>query len=87
MATPVTHYANDQAGYSHVYSLFAIFSLLFIFNRLSNEGSLRYFLLTGISLGMVLLLRQVNVLVLLFLPFVLGSWERTKELAPLLVKK
>lgn len=87
LATPVSHYANDQAGYSHVYSLFAISSFLFFFKKFSSRGALRYFVLTGVSLGLVLLLRPVNVLVLLFLPFVLGSWERTKELAFFLAKK
>jgi len=87
LATPITHYANDQASYSHVYSVFAIVLFLLCFKKLSNKGSHTYFVLTGMSFGLVLLLRPVNLLVLLFLPFVLGSWVRTKELAMLLANK
>ena len=72
-ATGVTNYANFDAGFSHVYSLFAINAFFYFVRSFFIKNRLKYFILAGIFLGLILLIRQVNMLALLFVPFLAGS--------------
>jgi hypothetical protein len=78
MATSITYYANFDASYSHIYSLFTIGGFLYFTKRYFIQLKTSPFLLACLFLGFTVLIRQVNVLVLLFLPFIAGSWSGFK---------
>lgn len=78
LSTSVTHYANVDAGFSHIYSLFAItLFLYFIKSFLLNKKSI-HFVLACLSLGLIFILRQPNILIILFIPFLAGSLGNLK---------
>ncbi|HHZ63911.1 MAG TPA: hypothetical protein EYN51_00155 [Flavobacteriales bacterium] len=79
LATSVTHYANVDAGFSHVYSLFAITAFLYYVRSYFNERDLSDFLWASLFFGLIILLRQINFLVILFIPFLAGSVNNLKE--------
>ena len=72
-ATPLTRYAHHEAGMSHVYSLFAVTAFLYHLKTYFNSPSSKQILWAALYFGLVVLLRQVNILVLLILPFIAGS--------------
>lgn len=78
-ATGVTNYANFDAGFSHVYSLFAINAFFYFVRSFFIKNRLKYYILSGIFLGLILLIRQINVLALLFVPFLAGSPDNLKK--------
>ena len=79
LGTNVTFYTNYDASFSHVYSLFAINAFLFVVYRYFNLKEIKYFIWACVLLGLILNLRQVNLLVILIIPFLAGSWENLKS--------
>lgn len=71
--TQLVQYASIQPGWSHVYSFCMVSVFLLLTARLAEHPQLRRYAAWGLSLGMILLLRPVNGLVLLALPVVLGN--------------
>ena len=79
LATAVTNYTNYDAGYSHVYSLFAITAFIYFVGSYFKNRNLNHFILACLFLGLILLLRQINVLIILFVPFLAGSIENLRK--------
>jgi hypothetical protein len=79
LATSVTHYANYDAGFSHIYSLFAITAFIYFATAYFKTKILRHFIFACLCLGLILLLRQINILIILFIPFLAGSAKNFKE--------
>jgi len=78
-ATGVTNYANFDAGFSHVYSLFAISAFFYFVRSFFIKSRLKYFILACLFLGLILLIRQINILVVLFVPFLAGESVNLKK--------
>lgn len=78
-STSVTQYASSNAAFSHVYSLFAITAFLYFTRKYFNEKSLYSFLYASLFLGLVVIIRNINVLIILFVPFLAGSQNNLKE--------
>lgn len=79
LATSITHYACNDAAYSHVYSLFVITAFLYFWHKYLSENRGRYFIMLLISLGLIIIIRPVNVLIILFIPFISGDWSHFVE--------
>ncbi|MCX6244915.1 MAG: hypothetical protein NTU98_09440 [Bacteroidetes bacterium] len=79
LATSVTNYANFDAGFSHVYSLFAITAFLYFIASYFKKRDFNHFILACLLFGLILLLRQVNVLIIFFVPFLAGSIKNFKD--------
>ncbi len=79
LATAVTNYANFDAGFNHVYSLFAITTFIYFTRSYFKNSNLNHFLLACLFLGLILILRQINILIILFIPFLAGSSEYFKD--------
>jgi hypothetical protein len=71
-ATNLFFYAFVQPSFSHVYSFFAITLFAFSVRKYFTGGPYRMLLLAAFALGLVVLIRPVNVLVLLAVPFLAG---------------
>ena len=73
LATPISYYVHYEAAFSHVYSFFAI-AAFSAFTRLwFLKGRNSDFLFAAAFFALVLILRQVNGLVLFYVPFLAGS--------------
>jgi len=77
--TNVYYYVVMEPGMSHIYSfafvtLFALSSLKFF-----KIPSPKYFLIGMFALGMLILIRPVDMLVLFSIPFLAGSFEKLKN--------
>ncbi len=78
--TGVTNYTTYDAGFSHVYSLFAI-TAFFYFVRyfFFKKDKIKPFILACAFFGIIILIRQINILVLFFIPFLAGSYDRLNK--------
>ena len=78
-ATGVLHYAYTDAGFSHIYSLFAITAFLYFSYLFFQDLNWRDFLWMCVFFGLVVLIRQINVILIFSLPFIAGSWFHFRE--------
>jgi hypothetical protein len=78
-STSLTLYTNAEASFSHVYSLFALTLFLYLTAKYFRSPSIRLFLLASAILGLVMLLRQVNLIVVFLVPFLAGSLVNLKQ--------
>jgi len=79
LATTVTNYAHFDAAFSHIYSLFAITGFIYFAKSYFSRKELKHFMLACLLLGLVVILRQTNILILLFIPFLAGSMNNLKD--------
>ena len=76
--TQLFYYAFGEPGMSHVYSFcFVTLFLLKIKNWFANQEK-KEVVIASLALGMVFLLRPVNVLILFILPFLAGDFTKLK---------
>ena len=78
LATSVTHYSNYDAGFSHIYSLFAITAFIYFIKSYLHQKKITHFFLGCLFLGLIFILRQPNILIILFIPFLAGSIKELK---------
>jgi len=72
LGTQLLQYSALQPGWSHVYSFFAITLFLLVAHRFGTGGSPRWLVAAAALLGLIVLIRPVNGLVVLAIPVVLG---------------
>ena len=77
--TPIIHYVNTEASYSHVYSFFAITAFFYFVRAFFQDRNYKSFLLAALFFGLIVILRQVNLIAILFLPFLAGSLKELKD--------
>lgn len=73
LATPLLQYTAMQPGWSHVYSFAAIAGFLLAINRISNRAQAAWVVAAGALLGLIVLIRPINVMVLLAIPLVINE--------------
>jgi hypothetical protein len=78
LSTSLTHYLNADAGFSHIYSLFCITAFVYYSLIYFKTHTPKYIVYIAILLGFIIILRQINVLVVLALPFLAGSFHSFK---------
>ncbi len=78
-ATALTHYTYCDSSYSHVYSFFAITAFLYFSKNYFITKSNKSFLLAAFTLGLIVILRQMNGIIIFFLPFISGSAVNFRE--------
>jgi hypothetical protein len=76
--TNLFHYALYEPSMSHVYSFAAVTGFLYFIRCFFLSPSRKYFLLAAAALGIVALLRPVNLVVFLAFPLMAGEWENVK---------
>lgn len=72
LGTTLLQYAALQPGWSHIYSFCAVSVFLLLVHRLTRGASLWWAVAAAMVLGLVVLIRPVNALVLLAVPVVAG---------------
>ncbi len=73
--TNLFYYTIVEPGMSHVYSFAFVAIFLFFAKRLFQRNVATDAITLALALGMVMLIRPVNGLIVLSLPFVAGSWS------------
>lgn len=76
LGTPLIQYAAIQPGWSHVYTFCLVSAFLLSIHHLAMGGSLRNALAAAGLLGLIILVRPVNAVVLLAVPIVQDRTHR-----------
>jgi hypothetical protein len=76
--TNLLYYSVRQPLMSHVYSFFAINGYLYFTTSWFQSNKKTWLFLSGLFLGIVILIRPVNGIVLALIPFLAGGWEPLK---------
>ena len=87
LGTNLFYYSMWQPSMSHVYSFSAINGLLWYFCRVIQSPGLKYITLAGLFLGLTLLIRPTNGIVILFIPFLFSTREEFTTLTGFLKKR
>ncbi len=77
-STSILEYSNQEASFSHIYSLFAITAFFFFCKKYFLSYRSNYFYWACLFLGLIILLRQVNIIIIFFIPFLAGSPKNLK---------
>ena len=78
-ATNLFYYAVVEPGMSHIYSFAFVSIFIFHAKKFLLERESKYLLYLSLVLGMIVLIRPVNGLVVFSLPFLAGSFEVLKS--------
>jgi len=78
-STSIIHYTNIDPAYSHIYSFFALTSFIYLVKKYFENQQIKYFIYACVVLGFIFILRQINVLIILFIPFLATYFETFKQ--------
>lgn len=78
--TTLLNYAVTEPSMSHVYSFALISAFVYYAQKLSSSFSVKGIYTLALIVGLIILVRPVNVLVVLVLPFFYNSWEAFKSM-------
>lgn len=73
LGTGLIQYSHANAAYSHVYSFSLISMFCYYIYRFIKNGQISTLALASFVLGLIVVVRPINVLCLLFVPFIAGS--------------
>lgn len=77
--TGLTHYTYYDPSFSHVYSFFAITAFLYFVKSYFQERDNTSFILASLFFGVIILIRQINGIIILFVPFIAESFPVLKD--------
>jgi hypothetical protein len=78
LATNLFHYATHETGYTHPHNFFLLSTLIFLTTQWNSSNRIGTSMLFGIFCGLLVLLRPVNLLLLLPLPFFSVYFKNSK---------
>lgn len=78
--TNLFHYAVNEPSMSHIYSFAFVTFFLWQWCRLLDQYSRKRLVWVGLLTGMILIIRPTNILIVLLIPFLCGSWDATKTI-------
>jgi hypothetical protein len=73
--TNLSHYASHDFALSHIYAFTACAWFLFFSKKWAIENKKKYLYLLSFSLGFLVLIRPVDGIILLLLPFLFENWK------------
>lgn len=74
--TNIYFYATVEPSMSHAFSFAMISAFLYFSKEIFEYGKINFIIPTFLALGMVILIRPINVMILMALPFLAGSVNR-----------
>lgn len=80
-ATPVAFYALYFPSFTHVYSFALVAAFIHLCCKVFEEKKRKHFLLAVFVLALICIIRPVNAVIILMVPFVAGSWSNLKSTA------
>jgi hypothetical protein len=79
LGTNCYHYAVYEQCMSHLYSLSLISIFIYGTYRVIHTQSKKWIVISLFILGMIVILRPVNLIIVAFIPFIAGSWRNLKN--------
>lgn len=70
IGTNTIYFVNSDASYSHIYSLFSLTAFLYYTKHFSETLNHKSYYASILFLSLTILIRQINVLAILFIPFI-----------------
>lgn len=77
--TNIYYYTIGESGMSHVYSFSIISIFIYLVKDFFENKNNKFIILIGLFLGIITLIRPINLVILLALPFIAGSIQNLKE--------
>lgn len=87
LATPLFHYSVNTLSYSHSYSIFLLAGFGILILKMRNSVGLWNFFCLGLITGMIALVRPTNLIIILLIPFLLGSRDHLYSFLNQLLEK
>lgn len=78
-ATPIYFYATVDVSFTHIYTFTAIVLFFYYTKRYVMTRRSKHLYLTSFILGLIILMRPTNMMVLAAIPFLAGDWESLKS--------
>jgi len=79
LTTNTIIYVTDSPAFSHVYAFFTLAGFISSAKAYLDLSSYRNLIVCSLFLGLLILVRPFNVLILAILPFLVGSWGTLKH--------
>jgi hypothetical protein len=79
LGTNLMYYTIIEGSMSHVYSFSLITVFLYSTWHLFHSGKKWWFLLSALLIGIIILIRPTNILILLLIPLISGGWDNMRE--------
>jgi hypothetical protein len=79
LATSVSNYIYYDSSFSHIYSLFAVSAFLYFAKSYFKTENTTHFIWVCLCLALIFLLRNINIIIILFIPFLADSSTNLKE--------
>jgi len=86
-ATNLFYYTIVEPGMSHIYSFFSISAFLYYFNKWPVSGNTKNLILVFLFLGIIILIRPINGLILFITPFFFNGFNDFSRKAAFLIKR
>jgi len=77
--TNVFHYVVYEPSVSHIYSFAMVSTFIYLIKKFQLEKTGSYLILSSIVLGLITIIRPVNVMIVLSIPFLAGSYDGFKK--------
>lgn len=77
--THLFYYTIGEPSMSHIYSFAFVSLFLYVLKRYFSVPGAKWLILAAISLGMIVLIRPVNLMIIGIIPFIAGSYKDLKE--------
>jgi hypothetical protein len=85
--TNLFYYGTMQPSMSHIYTFFLTSIFLYYSKKAIDESKFKYGIFMAITLGILVIIRPTNLLIVFMLPVLAGSWEKTKDFILYLFKR
>jgi len=73
------HYAVYEQCMSHIYSLSMICIFTYGIYKIIHKQSKKWIIISLFVLGIIIILRPVNIIIVCFIPFITGNWQNLKQ--------
>ena len=83
----MTHYTYYDPSFSYIYSFFAITAFLYFSKKYILQKKNVDLIFVSVFLGIIILIRQINGLIIFFVPFISGSFYELRNVISSTVKK
>lgn len=86
-ATPIYFYTTVDASFTHIYTFSSIVLFFYFAKKYMLDRKTKYLYLTAFILGLTILMRPTNMMILAAIPFLAGDWNNLKSTVEDLFRK
>ncbi|RLD54160.1 MAG: hypothetical protein DRI97_12040 [Bacteroidetes bacterium] len=86
-ATPIYFYTTVDASFTHIYTFSSIVLFFYFAKKYMLDRKTKHLYLTAFILGLTILMRPTNMMILAAIPFLAGDWNNLKSTVEDLFRK